>query len=138
MADEVLNTLCSAKKIERDSGVVLLHKFLTLDLTEARIDLETKILQLLRGFEDIPWETKHGCLLGAKEIILKVNLELEREIEFINHIKDLTRRLLTDIEVRVRLESGKCCRSFYSLLNFGQLVINCLSLLTRNKYWKNL
>lgn len=124
MADEVLNTLCSTKKIERDSGVVLLHKFLTLDLTEARIDLESKILQLLRRFQDIPWETKHGCLLGAKEIILKVNLELEREIEFINHIKDLTRRLLTDIEVRVRLESGKCCRprSFYSFLNYGQLV----------------
>lgn len=125
MADEVLNTLCSAKKIERDSGVVLLHKFLTLDLTEARIDLETKILQLLRGFQDIPWETKQGCLLGAKEIILKVNLELEREIEFINHIKDLTRRLLTDIEVRVRLESGKCCRSFLLIFELGQLVINC-------------
>lgn len=113
MADEVLNTLCSAKKIERDSGVVLLHKFLILDLTEARIDLESKILKLLRRFQDIPWETKHGCLLGAKEIILKVNLESEREIEFINHIKDLTRRLLTDIEVRVRLESGECSKPFY-------------------------
>lgn len=108
MADEVLNALCSTIKTERDSGVVLLHEFLSLDITEARIDFETSIIQVLRRFEDITWETKHGCLLAAKEIIPKVNLELEREIGFIDHIKYLARKLLTDIEVQVRLQSGKC------------------------------
>lgn len=107
MSDEVLNILCSSKKIERDNGVVQLHKILLSSDTEVKVCLETKILQLLTSSATIPWETKHGCLLGAKEIIHRIDLNCERELMFLKEIRNVARKLLTDIEVRVRLESGR-------------------------------
>lgn len=112
MSDEVLSILCSSKKIERDKGVVQLHKILLSSDIEIRICLETKILQLLTGSEGTPWETKHGCLLGAKEIIYKIDLNCEREFIFFNEIRNIARKLLTDVEVRVRLESGRCINCY--------------------------
>uniref|UniRef100_A0A1B6GJM3 TOG domain-containing protein n=1 Tax=Cuerna arida TaxID=1464854 RepID=A0A1B6GJM3_9HEMI len=107
MSEQILNILCSSKKIERDGGVVHLHKMLSSNDPEERICLETRIIQMLTNSDDTPWETKQGCLLGSKEIIQRVDLNNERELEFISKITDISRKLLTDIEVRVRLESGE-------------------------------
>lgn len=114
MTSEVLGVLCSSKKIERDRGILLLHTFLSSANEESRIVLEEQIINILNSSEDIPWETKHGCLLGAKEVILRANLDCERELNFLCQSRELARKLLTDMEVRVRLESGK------ELIKLGQ------------------
>ncbi|XP_023717328.1 uncharacterized protein LOC111869790 isoform X2 [Cryptotermes secundus] len=53
------------------------------------------------------WETKHGCLLGAKALIPYLNLDDEHEADFVHRIKAIAEKFLTDIEVRVRMAAGE-------------------------------
>lgn len=107
MLTEVLTQLCSQTKLERDKGAAHLHRLLPTVTSDERIQLEENLLQLLNGTGDIPWETKQGSLLGAKSVIPFINTENEKEAEFLQHLKEVARRLLTDTEVRVRLEAGE-------------------------------
>lgn len=107
MTLEFLTTLCSQKKLDRDNGVTDLNKYLSTCCSDKRIELENELFLLISSSSEIPWETKHGCLLGAKALLSVIDLNNEREYAFTMDIKQIARQLLTDIEVRVRLEAGK-------------------------------
>ncbi|KAK7788464.1 hypothetical protein R5R35_012208 [Gryllus longicercus] len=105
MAD-VINLLCSSMKLDRDKGVSELQRLLPSCMDTERINAEFQLINLLSDSSS-SWETKHGCLMGAKCIVPFVNLDDEHEEEFIQKIKCSSQRLLTDVEVRVRISAGE-------------------------------
>ncbi|XP_063218137.1 uncharacterized protein LOC134528448 isoform X1 [Bacillus rossius redtenbacheri] len=106
MNTEILGLLCNPMKLERDRAVGELQKFLPACSKADRLEFQSNLLQLISDTES-PWETKHGCLLGAKSLIPYANLESEREIDFLHQMKSVAEKLLTDVEVRVRLAAGE-------------------------------
>lgn len=102
----VVSLLCSSMKLERDKGVVELEKSLpNLNTLERRL-LQEHFLKLLNDSQN-SWERKHGSLLGAKSLISYLNLDDDFDSNFIFTIKQIAQKLLTDIEVRVRLAAGE-------------------------------
>ncbi|KAG8226262.1 hypothetical protein J437_LFUL004819 [Ladona fulva] len=104
--DNVLSLLCSSLKLERDKGVAELLKAIGSCSEPERLEFSSSLLQSLSNPEST-WETKQGCLLAAKAIIPYLNFEFERDVEFAQTIKGIAKKLLTDIEVRVRLAAGE-------------------------------
>lgn len=104
--EEVVRLLCSNLKLERDKGVVELEKMLPSFNTSERHNLQKHFINLLCDTEN-SWETKHGCLLGSKSLISYLNLDEDSDCNFIFNIKEISQKLLTDIEVRVRLAAGE-------------------------------
>ena len=101
MAEAVLTFLCSSQKIERDRGVIELQKLLNVaDDAEIR-RLESSIQSLL---EDgmLPWESKHGALMGTRALL---NHEKCSD-DFAHLSKDHALKLLEHSESRVRLSAG--------------------------------
>ena len=93
-------------KLERDRGVCELQRVLPTCSEHERLQFEVNLILLISDSE-ISWETKHGCLLGAKAVIPYLNLDDEHDANFVNSIKTIAQKLLTDIEVRVRMAAGK-------------------------------
>ncbi|PSN56963.1 hypothetical protein C0J52_10867 [Blattella germanica] len=106
MTSEVLNLLCNSMKLERDRGVGELQRVLPSCSENDRVQFEVNLLLLVSDTEST-WETKHGCLLGAKALVPYINLDDEREADFVHRIKGIAEKLLTDIEVRVRMAAGE-------------------------------
>ncbi|KAJ4426515.1 hypothetical protein ANN_27329 [Periplaneta americana] len=106
MTTEILELLCNSMKLERDRGVGELQKVLPTCSENERLQFEGNLLLLISDSET-SWETKHGCLLGAKALVPYLNLEDEREAEFVHRIKAIAEKCLTDIEVRVRTAAGE-------------------------------
>ncbi|XP_067011656.1 uncharacterized protein [Anabrus simplex] len=106
MTSDVLNLLCSAKKLERDKGIAEVQRVLPTFNEAQKLELQARLLQLISDTGS-PWETKQGCLLGAKCLIPYVNLDDEQEAEFVHRMKTASEKLLTDIEVRVRIAAGE-------------------------------
>ena len=105
MTTEILELLCNTMKLERDRGVGELQRILpTLSENDRKL-FENNLLILISDTES-SWETKHGCLLGAKALILFLDLDDEQEAQFVQRIKTVAEKLLTDVEVRVRLAAG--------------------------------
>lgn len=105
MMADVINLLCSTMKLDRDKGVSELQRLLPGCSEVDRINAELQLINLLSDSSS-SWETKHGCLMGAKCIIPFVNLDDEHEEEFIKKIQDDAQKLLTDVEFRVRMSAG--------------------------------
>lgn len=105
MTTDVLDLLCSSMKLERDKGICDLQKFLQNSTAADRIKIEHHLIRLLSD-SGSPWETKHGCLLAAKCLVPQMDSEDEQEIEFLNLIKPIGVKFLTDVEERVRLAAG--------------------------------
>lgn len=103
---DIISNLCSSRKLDRDKAIADLDKYLLTCSNLERISLETDLLQLLQSSHNC-WETKQGCLSGAKSIIPFVDHDNEKESEFALQIKVIAEKLLTDGEVRVRTEAGK-------------------------------
>lgn len=106
MSTEVLEMLCNKVKLIRDQGVGELHRCLPSLNESERIQFEDNLIQLL-GDSESSWESKQGSLLGAKALISFVNLENDREVEFIERMKEMALKFLTDFEVRVRIAAGR-------------------------------
>ncbi|XP_039282268.1 uncharacterized protein LOC111049982 isoform X2 [Nilaparvata lugens] len=102
---ELITALCSTQKLERDNGIVKLDKFLSTCNISDRLTLESIFIEFL-NISCNSWETKQGCLTGAKALIPFIDKENEQEIEFSHEIKSIARKCLTDVEVRVRTEAG--------------------------------
>lgn len=102
----VVNQLCSSMKIERDNGVNEMQKMLPALTEVERLTIESTLLHLL-GHSENQWETKQGCLLGAKALVPYLNTEDERELDFVSNMKTIAEKMLTDLEVRVRVAAGK-------------------------------
>lgn len=106
MTTEILELLCNSMKLERDRGVGELQRVLPTCSENERVQFEVNLVLLISDSET-SWETKHGCLLGAKALIPYLNLDDEHEADFVHRIKAIAEKFLTDIEVRVRMAAGK-------------------------------
>lgn len=131
---EVINLLCSNMKLERDRGVVEFEKIIpNLDLL-GRQNFQNKIMKLLVDSAD-SWEIKHGALLGAKSLISYLNPEDESDCNFMLNMKTVAQKLLTDIEVRVRLAAGEVlgvlCQKIGTVI-YQELSENILKLIQSN------
>ncbi|KAK6621052.1 hypothetical protein RUM43_011356 [Polyplax serrata] len=104
--EEIVQLLCSSMKLERDKGVVDLEKSLPHLNSLQRREYENHFIKLLTDSEN-SWENKHGSLLGAKSLISYLNVDDDSDCNFIFKIKQISQKLLTDIEVRVRLAAGE-------------------------------
>lgn len=102
---ELITPLCSSQKLERDNGIVKLDKFLTTCDISDRLTLENILIEFLNNSCN-SWETKQGCLTGAKALIPFIDKENEQEHRFSLEIRSIARKCLTDVEVRVRTEAG--------------------------------
>ncbi len=98
----MLEFLCSGQKIERDRGVVELQNLLASGNDEVVRQLEVSIQNLL---EDpmLPWESKHGALMGAKALL--VDKSCSDDFAQISRLHCM--KLLEHSESRVRLSAGK-------------------------------
>jgi hypothetical protein len=106
MTTEILELLCNSMKLERDKGVGELQRVLPTCSENERLQFEVNLILLISDSET-SWETKHGCLLGAKALIPYLNVDDEHDANFVHSIKAIAEKLLTDIEVRVRMAAGK-------------------------------
>lgn len=106
MTTEILELLCNSMKLERDRGVAELLRALPTCNKSERLQFEVNLLLLISDSET-SWETKHGCLLGAKALIPYLNLDDEHDADFVHRMKGIAEKFLTDIEVRVRTAAGK-------------------------------
>lgn len=104
--ENIVLLLCSNMKLERDKGVVELEKVLPSLNSSERLELQKTLIKILSDSQN-SWENKHGSLLGAKSLIPYLNLEDDTDCNFVFIIKQLSQKLLTDIEVRVRLAAGE-------------------------------
>ena len=104
--DEVIRLLCSHMKLERDKGVIELEKTLPNQNINDRREFQKIIIKLLTDAEN-SWENKHGSLLGAKSLIPYLNIDDDIDCNFIFAIKQITQKLLTHVEIRVRLAAGE-------------------------------
>ncbi|EEB20167.1 hypothetical protein Phum_PHUM604480 [Pediculus humanus corporis] len=104
--DEVIRLLCSHMKLERDKGVIELEKTLPNQNIIDRREFQKIIIKLLTDTEN-SWENKHGSLLGAKSLIPYLNIDDDIDCNFIFAIKQITQKLLTHVEIRVRLAAGE-------------------------------
>ncbi|XP_078673655.1 uncharacterized protein LOC144912352 [Branchiostoma floridae x Branchiostoma belcheri] len=103
MAQKILESLCSAKKLDRDRGLVELKSFLKdNDEAEAVQIVEEALGNVLRD-PAVPWESRHGSLMGSK-LALKHDLCSN---EFAELARERAVALLTDDEVRVRIAAGE-------------------------------
>lgn len=102
-------------KLERDRGVGELQRILPTCSENERVQLEINLILLISDSET-SWETKHGCLLGAKALIPYLNLDDEHDADFVHRVKAIAEKYLTDIEVRVRMAAGKPLSYFMQLL----------------------
>lgn len=131
---EVLHLLCSSMKLERDKGVVELEKLLPILNLSDRHSLQKCLLNLLSDSES-SWGTKQGCLLGAKSLISYLNLDEDSDCNFIINIKEISQKLLTDIEVRVRLAAGEVLGSLCKKIGtniYQEMKENILKLIESN------
>ena len=102
MAAQVLTFLCSSQKIERDRGVVELQKLLNVANDEEIRRLESSVQSLLED-GTLPWESKHGALMGTKAL-----LSHEKCSDDFAHVsKNYALKLLEHSESRVRLSAGE-------------------------------
>jgi hypothetical protein len=106
MTTEILELLCNSMKLERDRGVSELQHMLPTCSEHEKLEFEVNLLLLISDSET-SWEVKHGCLLGAKALIPYLNLDDDRDADFVHRIKAIAEKFLTDIEVRVRMAAGK-------------------------------
>lgn len=103
---DIVRNLCCSRKLDRDKAASDLDKYLLTCSPSDRISVENELLQLFEA-SHTSWETKQGCLLGAKLIIPFIDRDNEKESEFSLQIKINSEKLLTDAEVRVRTEAGE-------------------------------
>lgn len=106
MTTEILELLCNSMKLERDKGVGELQRVLPTCSENEKLQFEVNLILLISDSET-SWETKHGCLLGAKALIPYLNVDDEHDANFVHSIKAIAEKLLTDIEVRVRMAAGE-------------------------------
>ncbi|XP_075223588.1 uncharacterized protein LOC142325568 [Lycorma delicatula] len=102
---DIVANLCSSRKLDRDNAVSDLDKLLLTCSPQERVALETELLKLLNNSHN-SWETKQGCLAGAKSLIPFVDHDNDKESEFLLQMKVIAEKLLTDTEIRVRTEAG--------------------------------
>ncbi|XP_078593864.1 uncharacterized protein LOC144871827 [Branchiostoma floridae x Branchiostoma japonicum] len=103
MAQEILESLCSAKKLDRDRGLVELKSFLSKDNEAEAVQLVEEALGNVLRDAAVPWESRHGSLMGSK---LTVKHRLCSN-EFAELCGERAVALLTDDEVRVRIAAGE-------------------------------
>lgn len=101
MADDILKSLCSSAKLERDRGYQKLADFLKRIDLEGLFQLELEITKLLDD-SDASWETRHGALMGAKAILVNGNAS----DDFVVDLRVKTVKFLDDSEFRVRIAAG--------------------------------
>ncbi|CAH1263660.1 Hypp2742 [Branchiostoma lanceolatum] len=102
MAQKILESLCSAKKLDRDRGLAELKSFLKDNEAEGVQVVEEALGSVLRE-PTVPWESRHGSLMGSK---LAVKHHLCSN-EFAELSRERAAALLTDDEVRVRIAAGE-------------------------------
>lgn len=107
--DDILKRLCGSVKLERDRGALELERFITERADGAAIrDLEKSLMTFLDD-DKLPWESRHGGLMGAKVLVCLEQLpdkEKHCSENFPVQLRSLALRLLEDPESRVRLAAG--------------------------------
>lgn len=106
--EDICKLLFSVKKLERDQGVNGLKEFLNEPTSETIHSVEKILLDTLNDSTSA-WESKHGALLGANALVLKLKgttVDDESEL-FLQAVYKHCLEFLTDSEVRIRLASGK-------------------------------
>lgn len=106
MSHEILHLLCSSMKLERDQAISDLNKTLPASSDGIIQEFKNSLIEAISE-RNIQWETKYGCLLGAKIVVSYVNLENQYDQVFINKYKDIALRYLVDDEPRVRIAAGE-------------------------------
>uniref|UniRef100_T1JGS2 TOG domain-containing protein n=1 Tax=Strigamia maritima TaxID=126957 RepID=T1JGS2_STRMM len=103
---EILELLCSPKKLERDRAIPSLEKY----LQEAKAkEIESLGDTFIRNAEnsDASWEIRNSSMLGSKCLLAHMHSDEKYCEEFAMGIRILALRLLTDDEVRVRMAAGE-------------------------------
>ncbi|XP_067136446.1 uncharacterized protein [Centruroides vittatus] len=115
--EDIMTLLCHSMKLERDRGVNELQKFLFNAKFDELKNLQSCLENMLSKNSDC-WQEKLGLLLGIKAYLpyLKKSLEDESTSQFIDKVMNTALDLLTDDEVRVRLESGEVLGGLCELL----------------------
>ncbi|KAG8191252.1 hypothetical protein JTE90_003264 [Oedothorax gibbosus] len=114
--EDICQLLFSVKKLERDQGVNGLNEFLKEPKPETIHMVEKMLLETLNDSTSA-WESKHGALLGANAVVLKLKyttVDDESEL-FLQAVYKHCLEFLTDLEVRIRLASGELMGSLCNL-----------------------
>lgn len=106
MSHQILHLLCSSMKLERDQAISDLNKTLPVSDEAATRAFKTSLIDAVAA-RDVSWETKYGCLLGAKIVSNYLDVDNELDLLFVNKYKDTAIRYLVDEEPRVRVAAGE-------------------------------
>lgn len=107
MSIEALKLLCSATKLDRDRGMQDVQKYLTTASANEIKCLETDVLRILEDAKSKP-ESKLGGLLAIKAILCHLRpVQYQGKDILSEKVARLCLELLSDPEVRVRIEAGQ-------------------------------
>ncbi|XP_035231750.1 uncharacterized protein LOC118203577, partial [Stegodyphus dumicola] len=106
--NSVFSSLFSKRKLERDQGVKQLSEYLN-NTNAHNVHIIEELLLKPFKITESEWESRHGALLGAKALIMRLkelNVDNKSEI-FLEDVYKYCLEYLTDTEVRIRLAAGE-------------------------------